>query len=213
MARCAYCGTIVLFGGVKDESGARYCKQECADGGALVELSDQIPEDLVRETVRETFQGPCPICEGEGPVDVAHAYKVWSAVFMTSWSTDVHVCCRSCARKRQAWRLVTCLVVGWWGIPWGLIMTPVQMGRNVTAMARPYPTEPSADLERIVRVALANQMVEQHYAEQAEQHPGAELPAPDASLAPEIRDLPPERFDPGAIDPGSFSRGGSIEPR
>lgn len=213
MAKCGYCGTTILFGGVKAEDGTRYCKQECADGGVLVELSDRLPDDVVREAVRETFHGACPICGGEGPVDVANAYKVWSIVLMTSWGTDVHVCCRSCARKRQAGKAALSLVVGWWGFPWGLVMTPVQVGRNLIALFRPYPAEPSADLERIVRVALANQVVEQYHADQA-----ADGGLPDAHLAPEVHDLPPESFDPAAyqgavFDTPDFSRSGAIEPK
>lgn len=65
---------------------------------------------------------------------------------------------RSCARKRQAGDALFSLVLGWWGFPWGLIMTPVQIGRNVVGMFRNVDsTGPSENLERAVGMALASQ--------------------------------------------------------
>ena len=48
------------------------------------------------------------------------------------------------------------LVLGWWGFPWGLVITPVQIGRNVFGMMRaPDPMKPSAKLEKAVRMNIA----------------------------------------------------------
>jgi hypothetical protein len=54
------------------------------------------------------------------------------------------------------------LAFGWWGIPWGLTLTPVQIGRNLFAVASPPdPSKPSARLERIVRMNIAAEAVRQ----------------------------------------------------
>jgi hypothetical protein len=51
-----------------------------------------------------------------------------------------------------------CLLVGWWGFPWGLIITPVQIGRNLAGMMRsPEDKTPPPALERIVRTTLVAQ--------------------------------------------------------
>ncbi|OGV45902.1 MAG: hypothetical protein A2X46_06920 [Lentisphaerae bacterium GWF2_57_35] len=58
-----------------------------------------------------------------------------------------------------------CLFFGWWGFPWGLIMTPIQLGRNVFGLfTSPDPTRPSAALTSIVRANLAAAYVAEHQA-------------------------------------------------
>jgi hypothetical protein len=52
------------------------------------------------------------------------------------------------------------LFAGWWGFPWGLIMTPVQLSRNVIGLVRaPETMGPSPELEKTVRTMIAAQMV------------------------------------------------------
>jgi hypothetical protein len=48
------------------------------------------------------------------------------------------------------------LFLGWWGFPWGLIMTPIQIGRNLYGMASPPdPSRPSAQFEKVLRMTMA----------------------------------------------------------
>jgi len=52
------------------------------------------------------------------------------------------------------------LVFGWWGFPWGIIYTPVQISRNIGAMLRRDETmSASPELEQMVRLNLASQAV------------------------------------------------------
>jgi hypothetical protein len=47
-------------------------------------------------------------------------------------------------------------VAGWWGFPWGLLMTPVQITRNAWKLATPpNPAEPSPRLVQDARLQLA----------------------------------------------------------
>jgi hypothetical protein len=157
MGKCDYCGTIILFGGKRDENG-RFCKQNCQERGALMALSKQLPDALVREQIWKTHQGLCPKCGGAGPVDVYVSHKVWSALLLTSWSSAPEVSCRSCGRKRQWTAVGYSLLLGWWGFPWGLIVTPIQVGRNLMAMGRSAnASTPSPELERVVRMTIASQ--------------------------------------------------------
>lgn len=158
MAKCAYCRSMILFGGVKDDD-QRFCNDRCHQSGALVALSQQLDPDEVRSAVTRVHQGTCPRCGGNGPIDVTTSHKVWSAVFVTSWSSAPEICCRSCGRKRQVGRLVFSAVAGWWGFPWGLIMTPVQVGRNFVGLFRGYdPYQPSPELEDAVRLMMASEI-------------------------------------------------------
>jgi hypothetical protein len=86
---------------------------------------------------------------------------VWSALFLTSWKSRPHVCCRSCGIKSQLGDAVFSLVLGWWGFPWGFIVTPIQVVRNVVGVARGVdPSKPSGQLENVVRLGIAAQVVQ-----------------------------------------------------
>jgi hypothetical protein len=51
-------------------------------------------------------------------------------------------------------------VCGWWGLPWGLILTPIQIGRNVFGLfTKPNPAQPSAQLEALLRNELAEKVI------------------------------------------------------
>lgn len=157
MAKCDACGTTILLGGVKDGE-LRFCNRRCQQKGALITIANQIPEEIVRREAMAIHQGRCPKCNGVGPVDVHVSYRIWSAVFVTGWESRPRVSCHSCGVKSQLGDTFFCLFLGWWGIPWGVIGTPIQIGRNLVAFASPPgPNKPSDQLERSVRMLLAAQ--------------------------------------------------------
>ena len=73
MGKCSYCGTTILFGGVK-AGQERYCNQKCAQGGMLNAAAASIPPEIIAEQVIALHRGPCPVCRGPGPVDVHVSY-------------------------------------------------------------------------------------------------------------------------------------------
>ncbi len=157
MAACDNCGTTILFGSVKD-GDLRFCNATCQSNGHLLSAAARVPEDAARELARQMHQGNCPRCQGPGPVDVHTAYWVWSALAFTRWGSQQQVSCRGCAVKTQAGKLALSSVLGWWGFPWGLVFTPVQVARNVMAIiVPPDHTEPSAKLIKMACVLLASQ--------------------------------------------------------
>lgn len=168
MARCAYCNTVILFGGVKDQD-LRFCNETCHKQGHVLLIAREVPEDLVAEQVAQLHEGPCPKCGGPGPVDVHTSHLVWSALVMTSWKSVPQVCCRSCGIKAKVWDTLLSGLFGWWGFPWGLIFTPIQIGRNVVGMfSSPDPEIPSDQLEKNVRLALAEQFVAGNHPQEPE---------------------------------------------
>ena len=112
----------------------------------------------LEQRVKAIHEGECPKCQGPGPVDVDTSYMVYSILVMTRWSSHPIVACQSCARKQQLKHTLYSFVTGWWGFPFGLILTPVQIIRNIgglIGMAGPDPMTPSPALSRIVRLSLA----------------------------------------------------------
>ena len=165
MAQCDYCGSTIIFGGKRDGNG-RFCNQNCQGRGALLAISRQLPDSAVQDQVWKVHQGLCPKCSGSGPVDVHVSHRVWSALVVTSWRSAPQLSCRSCGIKSQAADAAISLALGWWGFPWGLVVTPIQIGRNLFCMSRPPdPTKPSPQLEKIIRMTIAAQSLQQRSAQ------------------------------------------------
>ena len=159
MAKCAACGSTIIFGGVR-QGDLRYCNADCHRRGVLLAVAAQIPTEVIERQIGIPHQGPCPKCKGNGPVYVHMSYRVWSALVITSWRSIPQISCRSCGTKTQLGNTLFCLVLGWWGIPWGFILTPVQIGRNIYGIIKgPDPMAPSEGLEKAVRVILAARAV------------------------------------------------------
>jgi len=161
MAKCDYCGCTIFMGGVR-AGQQRFCNKKCASEAYILAASRNISQDSIDRKVEEVWRGNCPKCNGPGPVDVYKSHQVWSAVVLTRWTSNSQVSCRSCATKRQAGALAMSAVFGWWGFPWGLILTPVQVTRNIIGMASgPDSSAPSADLKKLIRVHIGSQVVAQ----------------------------------------------------
>ena len=183
MTLCKYCNSLILFGGSRDGE-LRFCNDQCRQNGALVRFASQLPVDFVQRRTQAVHQGSCPRCEGSGPIDVHTAHRVWSALFVTTWSSHPVISCRRCGLKRQAGSMLFSLGLGWWGIPWGIVWTPMQVIRNFIGMVKPPPRGvPSATLERLVAMDLARQQLEQEKS---------------GTIPPVQPPLPPPTSPPGA---------------
>lgn len=160
MSSCGYCNSTIILGGVK-HAGAVFCNQECLQKNALSSVASQVPEQTIRSYVARIHRGNCGLCGGHGPVDVHTSYRIYSALFFSSWSSRPAICCQRCGNKRKIGDTVFSLFLGWWGIPWGLLMTPVQSIRNMIGLFRESNAlEPSPELEKMVRLHIASDMIE-----------------------------------------------------
>ncbi len=158
MAACSYCNSTIIFGGVS-QGAYTFCNKGCQQKGVLLAIADKLPESSVTSLTAQVHQGLCPVCGGSGPVDLHTSHRVWSALVLTSWSSRPRLSCRPCGVRRQIGDTLLSLVAGWWGFPWGLIMTPVQVVRNFVALFKsPDPMKASPQMERILRLQLAGQV-------------------------------------------------------
>jgi hypothetical protein len=181
MAKCGYCGTGILLGGVSD-GGQRFCNNKCRQNGQILSVAQQISPEALERQLDEIFSGNCPKCGGSGPVDIHKAYEVWSALVITRWTTSQKLCCRSCGLKRQIGSAVLSAVLGWWGFPWGLVLTPVQVGRNIIAICTPPDaSRPSPALRRFVLVKLGTTIL------QNRSQPRPSVPPPLPAIRPGLQ--------------------------
>jgi len=160
MATCSYCGTTILFGG-KREGDYRFCNDTCLANGYVLKVANEIPAELVERRAAEVHSGACPKCGKAGPVDVQTHYTIWSALLLTSWKSNPEICCRSCGVKSKLGGMAFSLVLGWWGIPWGILITPVQVTRNFVGLfSGPDAGKPSEKLRNIMKVELGARLIE-----------------------------------------------------
>jgi hypothetical protein len=159
MAKCTNCGRIIAFGGPKDGE-QRFCGEPCRRAFRLGQASSQLPHEFVLAKAAELHAGPCPKCGGAGPVDVHTSFSVWSAVVITRWSEKPEICCKPCGNAARWKATALSGLLGWWGFPWGLLITPAQIIRNLGSMiSGPDPRRPSDKLVGIVQTGLSNQLL------------------------------------------------------
>lgn len=160
MGACSQCGKSILFGGRRLD-GRRYCSAACARSHPLNLAADQVPLDILQRQVSEWRQSRCPRCKRQdAAIDVYEHHRVHSLLLMTQWSTRRSVCCRRCGRRDQLLSTLYCLGLGWWGFPWGLLMTPVQIVRNILGLCQVEPARPTTAFEHVVRRQIARHYFE-----------------------------------------------------
>ncbi len=158
MARCDYCKSFMLWSGVQ-KKGRRFCNDECLQSGRLMAAAESLPQHVVDGEIAKVRRKSCPECNGPGPSDVHTSHTVMSILVMTSWRSTPDVCCRSCGRKKQLTGILSSGLLGWWGFPWGFIMTPIQICRNVAGLVGgPDPDVPSEQFELLIRLDLAGRV-------------------------------------------------------
>ncbi|MEM7511932.1 MAG: hypothetical protein AAF388_13435 [Bacteroidota bacterium] len=85
---------------------------------------DGISEDELEELKKLIYHSACPDC-GE-QVDLlgsAIVTEVVSAIAFTSYSQNLVIACPKCLRKRKNKALLKTILLGWWGIPFGVFRT------------------------------------------------------------------------------------------
>ena len=160
MAKCGYCGSTIIMVGLSSGT-QRFCNKKCLTNAYVLSVAQKVPPDVIDRQVEEIFRGNCPKCRGLGPIDVHKVHQVWSALVLTRWTTTPQVSCRSCATKSQLGGVLFSSVLGWWGFPWGLILTPVQITRNIAGMCKgPDSSKPSDNLRKLVLVNIGMQALQ-----------------------------------------------------
>lgn len=151
---CAFCDKLILFGGER-EGASWFCGAECRHKARLLAVSCQIPDSTVTDRLWSLYQGNCPKCGGPGPVDVFTSHRVLSVFVKTFWGSRLNVCCARCGKRARIKDSFFSLMLGWWALPWGPIMTVVQLLRNMSLLFhRRADSKPTTQLERFVRLRL-----------------------------------------------------------
>ena len=81
----------------------------------------------------------CERCGQASPhLRVIVVHWVWSALFFTRHGHTPYLACPACGTRLLAVASVKAGLFGWWGVPFGPLLTPVTLWKNLTA---PMPAE------------------------------------------------------------------------
>jgi len=159
MGPCYTCKKTVAFGGIKD-SGFRFCSKDCYSQKArFIQELASIPDSSTKAEAGNIKSGACGTCRQKGNVEFHKSVFVWSAILVTSTKENAFIGCTSCARKKQLLDTLGTAVLGWWGFPFGLIMTPLAVSINIFQMIKSGSRkEPSEALMQYARERLARSL-------------------------------------------------------
>lgn len=142
-------------------------KQEIARRGLTtdaVKAADVLTKQVSTEELAgyvETLRNlPCPICGGTiEKLNATIVSNVMSFIVFTHQSKEVTIACPRCLNKQNNNAMIKTALLGWWGIPFGLIRTPAALIFNARQKAQndlPEANEPfkSFVYERLGRIEL-----------------------------------------------------------
>jgi hypothetical protein len=126
-------------------------------GCSLQEITTvDIRDEMVMTHAMAIRNGECPKCRRrDSVVELRTEHWVWSAIFLTRFGRRTALICRACGRSRNLRALGKCALLGWWGIPFGLLITPYKIFANLGELLSRDRPEPSASLRDLARARLA----------------------------------------------------------
>lgn len=196
MTNCAQCDGSILWGGVQ-AYGHTFCGKVCAERGRA-RFDIPVPQDDVIALAAAIRDTACPTCSRNRPVDLRVAPYAVSLLVVTMWGRRATLACRSCGLRQQLLWLVVTFLMGWWGIPIGVIVTPVQLVRGITGIVRdPAESGPSPLLLQHCRVQLAEQIRQQNASNHASDPGWQQVPGQYAPPSGQYPQYPP----PGQYPP------------
>ena len=90
---------------------------------------------------------PCPICNNtRDKLNGTIYHSIKSIIVMSITETRWIIACPDCLDKQNRKAIVSCSLLGWWGIPWGILKTPVYIYRNLKVKGENRVTDPNGSL-------------------------------------------------------------------
>lgn len=153
----------------------------------------------------------CERCGRDTPyLRIILVHWVWSALLFTRRGYSPLLVCSSCGAKSLGVASIKTAVVGWWGFPFGLFLTPVAIWKNLLASPEPREANVRMLIHQAVAYAQRNNLEDSQRARlSAEQyargdvylwsqvaHLGQHLPKGDNI---KLKDDPWRLFSPGSL--------------
>jgi hypothetical protein len=77
---------------------------------------------------------PCPVCSSTAqPLNAIVIGSVKSFIILTHYKKKLMIACPSCLQQANQRATASTALMGWWGLPWGIIRTSQALFRNMKA--------------------------------------------------------------------------------
>lgn len=121
--------------------------------GALAQNKEYSIEELEKYSSKLRDLA-CPICGQIGQqLNGTVAHSIRSFLIVTTVRTEPFIACPQCLDKKNNIALITSALLGWWGIPWGILRTPTYLYRNIKAKSHNHMDSPN---ETLLSFTLSN---------------------------------------------------------
>ena len=116
-----------------------------------------------REIDEETFLAyteiirslPCPVCNAsEHKLNATITGNVISFILITNYEKEIKIACPACLDKANNSAMIKTALLGWWGIPWGIIRTSQALILNSKMKSNNHSDEPTEILNGFVAERL-----------------------------------------------------------
>ena len=93
----------------------------------------------------------CPVCRASDvKLNGTLTSEVVSAIVLTRYKKKIKVACPDCLDKANSHAITTTAVLGWWGIPWGIIRTIQALAANMKSKQTNHIEGPNQYLRSFV---------------------------------------------------------------
>lgn len=94
---------------------------------------------------------PCPICNSPyNKLNATITGTVTSFLVMTSYRKEIKIACPKCLDKLNDNAITKSALLGWWGLPWGIIRTPKAILFNLKMKKQNHAPEANDILKAFV---------------------------------------------------------------
>ena len=94
---------------------------------------------------------PCPVCRSTAqPLNATLTSKVMSFLVLTTWKKQLAIACPTCLDKLNRDASTSSALLGWWGLPWGVIRTIQALIANGKMLKNNHAPQPNDLLKSFV---------------------------------------------------------------
>lgn len=95
--------------------------------------SKELTENELNEIINKIVNLTCPECgQRNTPLVGSWIRTVKSLIILTSYKKVPIITCNSCAEKKKKNAMLSTALLGWWGVPFGLLRTPIALIQTLT---------------------------------------------------------------------------------
>jgi hypothetical protein len=119
--------------------------------GVNVQLAD-LSNLAIDDYIALIRNQPCPVCSSTAAqLNAVVIGSVKSFIILTQYKKKLMVACPSCLQQANQKATSSTALMGWWGLPWGIIRTSQALFRNIKTNKVIRTDEPSDTLLSFVK--------------------------------------------------------------